>query len=395
MRQPERSDCAATPPGILAGRSKRLKLRTAIDATAGFLLILLLGFTVLHCTGSSKIIVNDPAPNAGQPQTRTQNAHAWPESIDVDRRDNLYFTDAYEGKLYRIARNEDGRLRPAEEVLVEGLVRASGISISREEDVLYMGLALKTDAGTEYKIARIPLDALTACDCHPCSYDALNACARKLQLEMVEYPICYAPNGVIYNPDSRTVYYTHEALGAFSWLFKTKGHIGSVSVDNPAEEKIISSLYSPNGIDVAPYRGGQALIVSITLENGIDRIILSDNEVTAISPFSLEKAESGIFGNLPDGLLRLPDGDLLVAAFGSGKVFYLPQQENGYGDPVELVQGLGNPTDLTIGLSGNGSGNSLYVTTKDGGILPWRWIAKGRVIEIPDIEKIINTAKSR
>jgi len=36
--------------------------------------------------------------------------HKWPESIDLDRDGNLYFTDLIEKALFRIKRNKDGAL---------------------------------------------------------------------------------------------------------------------------------------------------------------------------------------------------------------------------------------------------------------------------------------------
>ena len=114
--------------------------------------------------GTSNTKTNNTAQKANEPETRTKFPHAWPESIDVDGEGNIYFTDAYEGTLYRISRTEDGKLKAAEELLIEGLKRASGISINRNENVLYMGLALKSGKGTEYKIARIPLEIFTICD---------------------------------------------------------------------------------------------------------------------------------------------------------------------------------------------------------------------------------------
>jgi sugar lactone lactonase YvrE len=342
--------------------------------------------------GTSNTKISDTKQNAYQPETRTKIPHAWPESIDVDREGNIYFTDAFEGKLFRIARNETGILKDAEELLIEGLKRASGISINQDEDVLYMGLALKSDKGTEYKIARVPLDVFTDCDRRPYAYEALKVCARIQQNEIVESNLPKAPNGVFFHPDSQSVYYTHEALGLFGWLFKKKGHIGRVRFDNQGEPTIIKPIFSPNGIDVELDRDSLALIVAITLENSINRIILTGGKVTAIYSSSLKKAKSGLLGNLPDGLIRLEDGDLLVAAFGSGKVFYLSKQGSYYSDPIEIVRGLGNPTDLTIGPSAKEDGMSLYVTTKKGGILPWSSLSKGRVVEITDIKKKIETA---
>jgi sugar lactone lactonase YvrE len=342
--------------------------------------------------GTSNTKRSDTAQNANEPQTRTKIPHAWPESIDIDQEDNIYFTDAYAGTLYRLARNEDGTLKTKEEPLIVGLKRASGISISREEHVMYMGFAIRSDQGTEYRIARIPLDIFTKCTRRPYSYEALRVCAQTQQIELIESKISHALNGVIFDRDSQTAYYTYAALGLFNWIFKKKGHIGSVKFNPSMEPTIISPIFSPNGIDVEPAGNGVALIVTITLEDSINRIIVSDGDVSANISSSFRKAGGGLLDNLPDGLLRLPKGDLLVAAFGSGKIFYFARRGNKYSDPVEIEQGLGNPTDLTIGLSSDGNGNSVYVTTKKGGLLPWKSISQGRIVEITDIDKKINKA---
>jgi sugar lactone lactonase YvrE len=345
--------------------------------------------------GTSNTKSNYSTQNADQPQTWTQKIHAWPESIDIDREDNIYFTDAYAGTLHRLARNEDGTLQNEEEPLIEGLKRASGISISREEHVLYMGFTKKSDQGTGYGIARIPLNIFTKCNRRPYSYEALRVCAQTQQIEFIESEISHAPNGVIFDRDSQTAYYTYAALGWFNWIFKKKGYIGSVRFDPPMEPTIISPIFSPNGIDVEPAGNRVALIVTITLDDSINRVILTDGKVSANIPSSFKKAGSGLLGDLPDGLLRVPNGDLLVAAFGSGKIFYFARQGDEYRAPIEIVQGLGNPTDLTIGLSSDGNGNSLYVTTKKGGLFPWKSISQGRIVEITDIDEKIKSAASQ
>lgn len=266
MLRAERSDSPGTSqPAIVSGIEA---LITVIDEAGRFFLIFILSFILLNCMGTSNTNVDDTVQNANQPETRTKIPHAWPESIDVDREGNIYFTDAYAGSLFRLARNENGELKAEEEQLIKGLKRASGISISQDEHILYMGLALKSGKGTEHKIARIPLDVFTICDRRPYNYEALKVCARTQQIDIVESNIPNTPNGVIYHRDSQTVYYTHEALSLFGWLFKKKGHIGSVSFDNHGEPTIIKPMFSPNGIDVEPDQDGLALIVAITLENG-------------------------------------------------------------------------------------------------------------------------------
>jgi sugar lactone lactonase YvrE len=325
----------------------------------------------------------------------TQEPHSWPESIDIDKAGNLYFTDAYEGTLYRIARNQDNTLQEKEELLIKGLKRASGISISQEENMLYMGLELRSAKGTVFKIIQVGLDVFAPCDHCPYAYGELKAAAAGKNITFFESEIAYAPNGVVFYKKQQSVYYTHVALSFLGYFTKKKGHIGKVIPDGNREPIIIEHIFSPNGIDIEPSSGERTLIVSTTLDNSIHRIVLSVDNVEQDFATSIQNPTDGLWGNFPDGLMCKSNGDVLVAAFGSGKIFYLARKENHLGDPIEIVKGLGNPTDLTIGLSSEGKGNSLYVTTKRGGLIPWKPIAKGKVLEIPDIENKIAAAKSR
>lgn len=47
------------------------------------------------------------------------------------------------------------------------------------------------------------------------------------------------------------------------------------------------------------------------------------------------------------------------------------------------------PTDLVLGLSSQDKTRSLFVTTKEAWLIPFKSIAKGKVIEIQNIDTLI------
>ena len=54
----------------------------------------------------------------------TDYPHTWPESIDTDATGNVYFTDAAEGTLYRIKREDKNSLAKKEELILKDFKRA-------------------------------------------------------------------------------------------------------------------------------------------------------------------------------------------------------------------------------------------------------------------------------
>jgi hypothetical protein len=108
----------------------------------------------------------------------------------------------------------------------------------------------------------------------------------------------------------------------------------------------------------------------------------------------INNSKDTLFGDLPDGLFCIENGDIIVACFGSGKILYVPKKDDGFGNAVEIKKGLGHATDCVIGPSSAAGTNSLFVTTKRTTIVSFEDIAQGKVIEIPDIEQIIeNTSR--
>ena len=311
----------------------------------------------------------------------TNTPHKWPESIDIDKKGNLYFTDTSEGTLYKIKRNDDKTLEP-ETALIRELKGAGGISIDREKNVLYLGAVIESNEGDMSKIFRIPLRIFESDAELPLTYKELNKYASDKNTELSEWDISNNPNGVVLDKRGNAIYYTFERLRFFSPVIKLKGHIGKIHPDTHEKPLIIKELYSPNGIDIDASSEETNMIVAITLENSIKRFTLSNGKITETVTVDLGKGGHWLLKHLPDGLLRMDNGDILVAAFGSGKILYIPWNAGSYGDPVEVVNGLGHPTDLIIGPSSSGNGESLFVTTKSSWISRDECIAKGKVIEI-------------
>ena len=128
----------------------------------------------------------------------TKKSHAWPESIDIDETGNIYFTDAAEGTLYRIRREDENSLVKEEELLLTGFKRAAGISIDREHHVIYMGVIIKWQGKIEYKILGVPLDIFNTCEAFPYSYGGLKECAKSNNIEIYEASINNRPNFIVF-----------------------------------------------------------------------------------------------------------------------------------------------------------------------------------------------------
>ena len=319
----------------------------------------------------------------------TKMSHAWPESIDMDRSGNIYFTDVAAGALYRIRRNKDNSFAEQEETLLTDFKRASGISIDPIGQVLYMGVVLRSQAKSQNRILGIPLYFFNTCQDFPYRFSGLKECAELNNIEIVETEIPNRPNGVIFNSKLQMTFYTYLRLGIFASLFKLEGHIGKTPLVTEGKVKIIHKIRSPNGIDLDPTDSGTVLVVSTTLDNALKRIRLSEGKAEELYTISLQNNGDKDRCHLPDGLISLEDGDVLVTAFGSGQILYLAKDGDQYRGPFTLVEGLGHPTDLVIGLSSQDKTRSLFVTTKEAWLIPFKSIAKGKVIEIQNIDTLI------
>jgi sugar lactone lactonase YvrE len=325
----------------------------------------------------------------------TKTPHAWPESIDVDPTGNIYFTDAAEGTLYRIKRNKDNSLAQREELLLKGFKRASGSSIDSVSKVLYMGVVLRWQGKKEYKILGIPLDIFNTCRDFPYSYSGLKECAEQNNNEIFEISIPKPPNGVIFNSKLQLAFYTYERLGLLAYFFKLKGHIGKTTVRTDSEVKIIQEMRSPNGIDLCQTVRGTVLVVAATLDNAVRLMRVSEDKAEQILTIPLGKSGDKFPGHLPDGLICLENGDILLAAFGSGQILYLAKDGNRYLGPYRLAEGLGHPTDLVLWSSSQNVTRSIFVTTKETWFISFKSTAKGKVVEIQDIDTLIEEKKAR
>jgi sugar lactone lactonase YvrE len=371
-----------------AGSKKKLKISHRIVQIVIFLIV------ILNYTSISIAMGDYITKKSSAFKILSQNKTlSWPESIDIDQAGNIYFTDSRTGELYRITRNSDHTLKSGVDTLITGLQSASGISICQEENMLYIGFVVNSNNSAKCKIARIPLDLFVNCEDCRYSYERLKAYAQSQKIDLTETDISEEPNGVVYYKEHQAVYFTHMDLSLPAWLFHKKdGYIGKIQPGKQEITKIITQIASPNGIDLDPSSDTPAVIVSNFFENSIMRIFLSTGKSEAVYPSSLDKIKDVLFGNWPDGLMCLSNGDILVASFMRGKIIYLSRNGNSYSDPVIIVEeGLNHPTDLTIALSSDGRGESLYVTTTKICIIPPFLI--GKVIEIPNIKEKINNAK--
>jgi sugar lactone lactonase YvrE len=309
----------------------------------------------------------------------------FPESIDMDREGNLYLSDALEGSLYRFKRKAEGTLDSEEELFLCGLKSAHGISISAD-NVLYVGVTVEVNKSIQPRIIALSLEVFDACTHLPRTYKTLKACAEEhgyLWLEKA-LPKGNTPNGVIWAGKEQAVYYTVERLVA--GLFRCRGHVERLPFDPGQEASEILAKVTPNGIDVDRSAEVPTLIVALSLKNAICRIELSPGGEARPKEISLGKGGPRLLGHIPDGLICLDTGDVLVACFGSGEILCLPRKDGAYGNPFPVSDRLGHATDLVYGPSSSGRGNSLFVTAM-------RPLGKGRVIEIPDIEDVIEGRK--
>lgn len=308
---------------------------------------------------------------------------AWPEAIDADRDGNLYFSDHWGKKLYRLVRatgTGEGRAF-RQETLLTGLAHISGVSIDRKEETLYLGAQMEGD--DNFGILTIPL----------CRFDegpfpvpaiGLKGGQKKCLAKWVAKKKEGRPNGVVVDPVTKDVYYT---VTGFSPL--EKGYVGSVPGEGGGTPEPID-METPNGIDLwtDPNGGETRILIARTgyppLKKGGGVLLDSAEGKKALPGFSQYN---------PDGVYCMKNGDVLAAGFASGKILYLQKDKKGYHEAVTLpiCQDLGAPTDLVVADASSGAGKSLFVTTTT----PWQLffpkknLNRGRVLEIPHIDQLI------
>jgi hypothetical protein len=298
--------------------------------------------------------------------------YKWLESIDFDRYGNLYFTDASRNALYKFKRQKDGRLARKSTRLLYGLRWTSGVSIDRENDFLYLGARV----GKKGKILKIPLLWFkTHTDINYRFYQADPSSDPALRPEELDIswtgqqPREALPNGVVFHRPSNTVFYTDQNFNG-SFLGRM-GFVGRTD-DSPQPE-----LFTPNGIDV-DLKAENVLIVSLMRKRSIIRWDFQKGQ---------ELSRTTI-GRWLDGLICLENGDVLVAAFGYRRIFHLTRTGDGFTDPCEIARLSGCPTDMVIGTSSDGEGESLFVTTMRGFTF---FLGGGRIVEIPRIRELIRS----
>jgi hypothetical protein len=207
----------------------------------------------------------------------------------MDRIGNIYFTDAAEGTLYRIRQNKDNSFAQQEETLLKDFKRASGISIDPIGQVLYMGVAIRFQGKSQYKIVGIPLVFFSTCQDFPYRFSGREECAELNNIEIVETAIPEAPNGVIFYSKLQLAFYTYARLGILAYFFKLEGHIGKTPVKTDVKVKIIHKIRSPNGIDLDQTDCGVVLVVAATLDNAVKRIRVSEDKAEEMLTIPLQK----------------------------------------------------------------------------------------------------------
>ena len=145
-------------------------------------------------------------------------------------------------------------------------------------------------------------------------------------------------------------------------------------------------MYPSNSAQTPTTQNKTVLVVGQPRTNTIVRITMPQVELGKPKQLS---GVGGLLGAGLDGVFCMENGDILVAAFVTGQILYLPWDGSTYGDPIVIEEGLDNPTDLVIGTSSSGTdqSESLYVTT----LIWWRifLFLAGKVVEIPDIRSRI------
>jgi hypothetical protein len=306
-------------------------------------------------------------------------SHKWPEAIDMDGDGNLYFSDAVAKKLYRFTRERDGSLQKKEQLLIQGFKHVGGISIDRQNKLLFLGVRLQGDLVS--KVLQIPLELLDHCQDFEYSYKDLKRSVQMNSAALYEYEIGEStPNGVVFDKRTNNVFYTDENIFQ-GYVRNEPGHVGDT------QGKIEKKLLTPNGIDIDPtIENRTVLVVGQTRKNTILRSTVPQVEL------GKSRRLSGVGGRMgagPDGLFCMENGDILVAAFLTGQILYLPWDGSSYSDPIVIEDGLDNPTDVVVGPSSSGAvdSDSLYVTT----LVWWRifLFPAGKVVEIPGIRTTI------
>ncbi len=297
--------------------------------------------------------------------------HKWPESIDFDRSGNFYFSDHAEKALFRVKRNIDGTLASMDEKLLDGFEHVGGISVDKDNNLLYLGVRTNNRG----KIIQIPLSLFqvpTNVD-YPSFKNENASTLRELDIEITgEKPRSPKPNGVIFDNRIDSVFYTDTDMPLGS-----KGFIGSTT------NKIAQKVSAPNGVDIDPTNPNTMLVISLFWKKAIIRLDLNNNTETLSSKFGC-----GL-----DGLLCLENGDVLVASFFSKEIFHLSWNGYTYENPCVIDKVFGCPTDLTIGTSSDGSGESLFVTAMSlWSTLPL--IKDGKIIEVLNIRELIKSKRN-
>ena len=117
------------------------------------------------------------------------------------------------------------------------------------------------------------------------------------------------PNTVLFQDDG-TFWYTSSG-GNVEYY----GHIGRLPVGETVPEVVVDGIVYANGLAFEP--DGSALYVTSTDPGSVLRVALDDSGIAGEPEVVVDGADMAI----ADGLLMAPDGTLLIAGFGTGRLY--------------------------------------------------------------------------
>lgn len=292
--------------------------------------------TILRCAaaGAAAFALGAPAgaaaledcPEQPQPQI-LRSGPGTLESIGVDRKGRIFYTEIDAGSLLRL--RDDGR----ERTLVSGIDGPGGIVFQRRNLLVGFGnsYAQALDGPLDPQGGLLRVDPRSG---------RSRVFAEGLQMA----------NGIARGPDGQI--FASNALG--TGIDRIQG--GAVEVN------WASGVTSPNGLAVSA--DGRYLFASQTATPGIQRIPLDDpGAASAWYTGTVADAVAGL-----DGMERGPDGAMYVAANGAGQVWRV----SGPGEACVLLRRSAfpdGPSDVAFTRGRGFRDGTLLVTTWGGEIL--------------------------
>jgi hypothetical protein len=306
---------------------------------------------------------------------------SFPESIDTDGKDNLYYSEILSGSLYRFQRDsEKNTLNPNAEALVKGFKSVHGISIDKDNNHIYFSVQMIEKNVIIPKIISFSLEIFEdekVSPQLPLNPNDLKKYSSQFELRWLEWVLPKPANGVEFVSPNSIYYSFHHLLGDLPFI-KSKGHLSKIEVNSQQGLSILTEFPSANGLSRDPDEP-DILFIAFSSKNAIGRYDIRSKSKLE-SPIHLGDGGPSLIGHGPDGVFCSESGDLFIACFASGKILVSRKNDGSYATPQTIKEGLGCPTDLVKGISSDGTGNSVYVTTM-------KPLFKGKVVEIPILYK--------